>query len=215
MTCKLCKDGAYPHYGVAPHKCFYKIPGAVIGESELLPEAQWPPYFTEDPQVPGLGVWECPNCYANDINPEDDVLSQHSLEEIESWFEGPPVETPDWVKTAEDFRRWVMTTDIDHEAQTMPAGQLFDIRHFTEGDFYPTIIERYASMLITHPEFHEDAEQNTRHLLWMLKELQTNRDQSLTKKHRWLGYIQRAIIEQGLTTVLAEREFTRDIFKGA
>lgn len=145
---------------------------------------------------------------------EDDVLSHHSLEEMDTWLEGD-IPQPGWIKTSGDFTLWVTTTNFDHEAHTMPTGQLFDTRQYTEGDFYPTIIERYATMLIIAPEFHNTGEHCTRHLLWMLKELQTNRDQSLTKKHRWLGYIQRAVIEQGFTTVQAERDFTRPIFKGA
>jgi hypothetical protein len=143
------------------------------------------------------------------------AFSQHSVEEIDSWSVDPTIPQPGWVKTKEDFRHWIMNTNFDHEAHNMLAEQLFDIRHFTEGDFYPSIIERYASMLLSNPEFHVDSEQSTRHLLWMLKEIQTNRNQSLTKKHRWLGYIQRALIDQGLTTVQAERDFTRDIFNGA
>lgn len=55
---------------------------------------------------------------------------------------------------------------------------------------------------------------NTAHLLWMIAQLQQDDTQSITKKHRWLGYIQHALISQGLTTVTAERDFTRNIFKG-
>lgn len=36
---------------------------------------------------------------------------------------------------------------------------------------------------------------------------------SLTKLNRWLGYIQGRVIALGLTTVQAERDFTRDFFK--
>lgn len=44
-------------YGVAPHTCFYQIPGATLGQSKLKPESEWPECFEPDPDVPGLGVW--------------------------------------------------------------------------------------------------------------------------------------------------------------
>lgn len=53
------------------------------------------------------------------------------------------------------------------------------------------------------------------HLLWMLNEIENNKEQSLTKKHRWLGYVQGIIIAEKLTTVSEEREFTRPLFDGA
>lgn len=66
MSCEHCKDPdgqpCYPSYGVAPHECFYKIPGAKIGESRLLPRDQWPDNFTEDSESPGCGVYWCAHC---------------------------------------------------------------------------------------------------------------------------------------------------------
>lgn len=65
-SCVDCIDPdgekCYPSYGVAPHLCFYKVPGATVGESLLLPKEQWPSNFIEDPDVPGCGVWFCPTC---------------------------------------------------------------------------------------------------------------------------------------------------------
>lgn len=52
------------------------------------------------------------------------------------------------------------------------------------------------------------------HLLWMLQEIELNTKQSLTKKHRWLGYIQCALICRGVTTVNEERDATRELFDG-
>jgi len=66
--CDLCKDGLFPNYGPAPHKCFYKIDGASVGESRPDLIETWPPNFTEDPDVPGLGVYECPNCYPKKLS---------------------------------------------------------------------------------------------------------------------------------------------------
>lgn len=67
MSCPSCfdpEDGTrlYPHYGVGPHLCFYKIPGAMLGQSALLPPAAWPPNYEEDPDAPGHGIWWCPEC---------------------------------------------------------------------------------------------------------------------------------------------------------
>lgn len=61
MSCDTCRGGLYPHYGVGPHKCFYKIDGAVMGESVQLPVDRFP-NFVEDEEAPGLGVWLCPDC---------------------------------------------------------------------------------------------------------------------------------------------------------
>lgn len=66
MACEHCRsdDGEllYPHYGVGPHRCFYKIPGAIVGQSEPLQPGQWPENYREDPDVPGMGIWWCGAC---------------------------------------------------------------------------------------------------------------------------------------------------------
>lgn len=74
MVCKYCDDGEgnsiYPHYGVAPHICGYKLGHPVIGHSKQLPEFMWPANFKPDPEssskvgdFPGAGVYlYCPTC---------------------------------------------------------------------------------------------------------------------------------------------------------
>lgn len=71
-----CADpdcGFYPHYGVAPHECFYKRgPEFTIGQSLLKPASEWPANFVvelepgetaETVQYPGAcGVYYCPTC---------------------------------------------------------------------------------------------------------------------------------------------------------
>lgn len=52
------------------------------------------------------------------------------------------------------------------------------------------------------------------HLIWMLDEISTNLEQSVTKKHRWFGFVQGLLIAYGYTTVDRERNYTRDIFNG-
>lgn len=73
MSCELCTDPngvpCFPDYGPAPHTCFYKIPGAVIGQSVVLPREQWPDNFREDPDFPGMGTYWCPHC--GDGKPDD------------------------------------------------------------------------------------------------------------------------------------------------
>ncbi|CAD5236011.1 hypothetical protein PP187_gp022 [Klebsiella phage vB_KvM-Eowyn] len=76
--------------------------------------------------------------------------------------------------------------------------------------FYPELITRYRTMAESRGPSDE-----TLHLLDMLNTLEHSTEQSLTKKHRWLGWIQGELIHLGATTVEAERDFTRDIFKGA
>jgi hypothetical protein len=67
MACQHCTDKngtpCLPSYGPAPHRCFYKI-GKPTGQSEVLPEDQWPEGFTEDPDEPGLGTYWCTSCGA-------------------------------------------------------------------------------------------------------------------------------------------------------
>ena len=66
MACKHCTDPdglpCFPQYGVGPHTCFYKYPGATLGQSQPLPREQWPENYMEDPDCPGHGVWWCPEC---------------------------------------------------------------------------------------------------------------------------------------------------------
>ena len=57
-------------------------------------------------------------------------------------------------------------------------------------------------------------ETNPIHLLWMLDQIEYNSDQSETKKHRWLGYIQGVLVCKGSFTVVDERNYTRNILDG-
>ena len=90
---------------------------------------------------------------------------------------------------------------------------------------YKSIIEKYADILINKMiesgwyavleiKPLEGDETNDIHLLWMLNQLLSNKSQSETKKHRWLGYIQGIMTVKGYINVLEERELTRNIFKG-
>lgn len=52
------------------------------------------------------------------------------------------------------------------------------------------------------------------YLFWMLEEIEYNEEQSLTKKHRWLGYIQGILIAFGILDVDEERNITRPLLNG-
>lgn len=79
MVCQYCTDesgvSAFPYYGVGPHTCFYKIPGAQIGQSQPLPEHEWPRNYAEDKSSPGLGFYWCPEC-------------GHGKDEVMEWVGG-------------------------------------------------------------------------------------------------------------------------------
>ena len=60
----------------------------------------------------------------------------------------------------------------------------------------------------------EDDETNPIHLLWMLDMIENDKTQSITKKHRWLGYIQGVLVCKNVFSVQEEREYTRDILNG-
>lgn len=51
------------------------------------------------------------------------------------------------------------------------------------------------------------------HLRWMLAQMATC-PMEPRKFHRWLGFVQHGIIALGLTTVQAERDRTRPLFRG-
>lgn len=86
-----------------------------------------------------------------------------------------------------------------------------------------SVILRYQMILFDKIEDDEnfryapdEADQTSdRHLLWMLYQIKFNDDQSLTKKHRWLGFIQGVMVMKGYITVSDERDQTRDIFNGS
>ncbi len=78
MACEKCDDGEgssiFPMYGVAPHTCYYKIQGAVIGESVEIAASLWPANFELDESDDGPGVrcgvyTHCLHCGAGDMPP--------------------------------------------------------------------------------------------------------------------------------------------------
>lgn len=65
-------------------------------------------------------------------------------------------------------------------------------------------MQRYGQMAVaTHPDIAEFVEEFYSKIP----------DHPLMKLNRWLGYIQGVLIERGCTTVEAERDFTRPLFR--
>lgn len=93
------------------------------------------------------------------------------------------------------------------------------------GDQWPKVhnviylAKRYTAMLqvdsrVDFDEHRFGQKTSRNHIRWMIQELHDNMEQSLTKKNRWLGFIQGLMIAYGYTTVDREREETRDMFNG-
>lgn len=74
------------------------------------------------------------------------------------------------------------------------------------------VVDRYLKML-SDIEAKQDDNPGTElhHLKWMLGELKSDRPWG--KQRGWLGFIQYGLIINGYTTVEAERNFTRPIFR--
>src|SRR5690606_24783578 len=76
------------------------------------------------------------------------------------------------------------------------------------------ILDRYDALILAiapYPvECQEDPGTSYPHLRWMLRTIPTHADPF--KANRWLAFVQGVLIERGLTTVPAERDFTRPYF---
>ncbi len=81
--------------------------------------------------------------------------------------------------------------------------------------FYDNLLDRYDHYLSEDTKLPETGYQSALHLRGMITQLRYDTDQSLTKKHRWLGYIQGVMCAHGLIDVDTERDWTRGLFRGA
>lgn len=85
-------------------------------------------------------------------------------------------------------------------------------------DCVQKVATRYATLLRQNgvePQQEEEGGTSLPHLLWMLDQLIAPSTMSLTKRHRWLGFIQGCMIKDGLLNLQEERLNTRAIFDGA
>lgn len=115
----------------------------------------------------------------------------------------PSLGDPQWIVLIEGYGVFGF---IDHVVEPGPW--------LTEG-FYPDLLERYREILCATEDWVGPDKAGRTHLLWMLDELESRHEQSLTKKHRWLGFIQGVMVDRQLIDVDEERDHTRPIFMGA
>lgn len=131
-----------------------------------------------------------------------------------------------------------MTSMVDKPTRDVTVGDVFSDRlkqmqahtrkikdvygeHASEVLTLRTLAGRYRDMIQVDSgraeifEIDQFGDKTSRgHLIWMLDEIVNNFEQSVTKKHRWFGYIQGLLIAYGYTTVDRERDYTRDMFRG-
>ena len=79
--------------------------------------------------------------------------------------------------------------------------------------YFKQICERYIKEL-DNCELPNVPYQSNYHLKWMLVQILIDEDQSLTKKHRWLGYVQGVLVANFVINVDDERNLTRNLFNG-
>lgn len=124
----------------------------------------------------------------------------------------------DDIKNDEHLRAFGMTEENIAYAKELAKSNPID------PDVITKLVFRYQEILllkidhidgsILDPKPLENDETNDLHLLWMLLEILVNEDQSDTKKHRWLGYIQGVMVMKGYITVMDEWDATRDVLNG-
>jgi hypothetical protein len=113
---------------------------------------------------------------------------------------------------------------VGHVLDTHAAKVLKIKAHYSKTDSVKFLVllevtRRYLAMIRVDQgrDWNEDRfgdKTSVGHIKWMLEELESNMEQSITKKHRWLGFIQGLLIAYGFTTVDREREMTRELFRG-
>lgn len=84
------------------------------------------------------------------------------------------------------------------------------LKQLTQG--YRSSINAVVGIEFSENRFGDKTSLN--HLKWMLDEIDNNPDQTMTKKHRWFGFVQGLVIAYGITTVDQERDKTRNLLAG-
>lgn len=75
---------------------------------------------------------------------------------------------------------------------------------------YSAELSKRGHSIVQDPDGSDDPD----HLMWMLATLKVGKGMSLTKRHRWLGFVQHALKQMGIFSVKTERDRTRSIFNG-
>lgn len=88
---------------------------------------------------------------------------------------------------------------------------------FVQEEPHITLTKKYIDRFHTlnvYPKQNKEGSTEHSHLLWMLNQILENEDQSITKKHRWLGFIQGCMVCDGLLSIENERNETRSLLNG-
>ncbi|QBJ02804.1 hypothetical protein MZD04_gp278 [Pseudomonas phage Psa21] len=109
-----------------------------------------------------------------------------------------------------------------HDLEIYVQKDIFDVApELSPKETLDTLVLRYIAMINVNTDKGFDwtvdyygEYTNLNHLLWMLKEVQENPEQSHTKKHRWIGFVQSQLVAYKFTTVNYERNATRWILDG-
>lgn len=105
------------------------------------------------------------------------------------------------------------------EVLMLPSGDevtSYVVSNLNSGDI-EQLADEYLSILSAEGHVSKqdpDGSDTPAHLMWMLQTLKEGKGMSLTKRHRWFGFVQDALKNLGMLTVKAERERTRGIFNG-
>jgi predicted RNase H-like HicB family nuclease len=72
VSCIEC-DGrtersVYPYWGRAPggDRVYFTESGIAFAQGAADPPETWPAHFTEDPEMPGFGSYQCPTCFGKE-----------------------------------------------------------------------------------------------------------------------------------------------------
>lgn len=94
-----------------------------------------------------------------------------------------------------------------------------DIHEGNAEHFYPEkhIARQYIDMLHNEgycPEQDPQGSTDYNHIMWMLYQITNDTSMTVTKRNRWLGFIQGVFVKDGRIDIKDERDKTRSIFKG-
>lgn len=118
-----------------------------------------------------------------------------------------------------------MHDELQEQLRAACANSLAGVKVMNLKDFLPKPEQVVVLKMVDHlrevvglfttiPRQEPGNNPSMHHLVWMLDQIQWDTTQSLTKKHRWIGYIQGVLIERGIMDMTTERNITRDILRG-
>ena len=69
--CKYEGHEYFPQYGVGPHRHDLSTNGSFLNSTVPLRKEDWPKNYSEDPEVPGCGIYVCPECFNTNTEVEE------------------------------------------------------------------------------------------------------------------------------------------------